>query len=118
MGLTMSVKLNYVPWMLYVHELRAVVLFPFANFYFLVITSVRIFKRKFKKKERKNESSLHVYLLCILNWSRTQRSTCLCILFAGIRGVCHHASSFNLETGVVVWLVGWVLVVVVVVVVF
>lgn len=42
MGLSMSVKLSYVPQMLYVHELRAIVLFPFANFYFLVITSVCI----------------------------------------------------------------------------
>ena len=35
--------------------------------------------------------ALAVLALCRPGWPRTQKSTCLCIPSAGIRGVCHHA---------------------------
>jgi hypothetical protein len=31
--------------------------------------------------------------LCRPGWPRTQKSTCLCLLSAGIKGVCHHVPA-------------------------
>ena len=66
--------------------------FPYANFFTSLLRTVRYHSPySFFLNFFRDRVSLYSPGCCRQSWPRTQKSACLCLSSAGIKGECHHA---------------------------